>query len=142
MNARVHSIYSSHTCSRASNTQCHTHTKSYQVIHQLTGTKYVQILRETARAEKAEPAPASQLYHSARPAPPRIFCHILARSPPRSADTSPRRHAAQPAPHWCGPQPATPRNKKNPARGGTRATGPRGLRAETRPAQCLVFFYL
>ena len=39
-----------------------THTKSYQVIHQLIGTGNVPILRETARAEKAEPAPAPQLY--------------------------------------------------------------------------------
>ena len=36
-----------------------THTKSYQVIHQLIGTNNVQLLRETARAEKAQPAPAT-----------------------------------------------------------------------------------
>ena len=59
-----------------------THTKSYQVIHQLIGTNNVQMLSETARAEKAEPAPAPQLHHSARP-----------------ADTSPRGPAARPPPH-------------------------------------------
>ena len=110
--ARIHT----HTCTHAhartharthAHTHTHTHTELDQVIHQLIGTDNVHILRETARAEKAEPAPAPQLYHSARPAP-----HIFYISWP----------AAQPAPHWSGPQPAPPRNKsKNPAR--TQAAG-------------------
>ena len=103
---------SSHMYSRASNTQCHTHTHSYQVIHQLIGTNNAQILRQTVRAEKAEPAPALQLYHLARPAyflpypgpqpaPPRGYQPTGARSsartelvwpaPPRGPKPAPRR---------------------------------------------------
>ena len=42
-----------------------THTKNYQVIHQLIGTDSVQILRETAQAEQAEPR-----NYIIRPTPP------------------------------------------------------------------------
>ena len=123
-----------HTRTRT-RTRMHTHThtkKNYQVIHQLIGTDNLHIFKETARAEKVEPVPDPQLYHSAHPAPPRVFFDI----------TWP---AARPAPHWSGPQPAPPRNKykiqpaartapqqinqnKNP-----RAADPRGLRT---PAGC------
>ena len=94
-----------------------THTKSYQVIHQLIGTNNVQILRETGRAEKAEPAPAPQLYHSAHPTPPRIFCHILARSPPRPAECADTWPAAQPALVWPAARTA-PQQLNSLARGG------------------------
>ena len=65
-----------------------THTKSSQVIHQLIGTNNVQILRETARAEKAELAPAPQLYlpyPGPQPGPPRGYQPAGARSPARTA---------------------------------------------------------
>ena len=105
-----------------------THTKSYQVIHQLIGTNNVHILRETARAEKAEPAPAPQLYHSAHPTPPRTFCHILARSPPRPAPRIPAHGGPQPGPYRIGlarspHRPAT--NKKSSPRGPTGCGPPR-----------------
>ena len=112
--ARMRNIYSSHTCSRASNTQWHTH---YQVIHQLIGTHNVHILRETVRAEKADPAPAPQLYHSAHPTP-----HILKYSGPHRG----------PHPLVWPAASTTPQQIKNPARGGLRVAGPRGLLAETR----------
>ena len=82
-----------HTHAAMQHTVSHTH---YQVIHQLISTDNVQILRETARAEKAEPAP--QLYHSEKyhPAPPRP-------APPRPAP--PRPAPPRPAP----PRPAPPR---------------------------------
>ena len=111
--ARMRSIYSSHTCSRASNTQWHTH---YQVIHQLIGTHNVHILRETVRAEKADPTPAPQLYHSAHPTP-----HILKysgphRGPHRTGLARSQHHPAtnkKSSPRWpagCGPPRAAGRN--------------------------------
>ena len=42
---------------QATHSVTHTHTQSNQVIHQLIGTNNVQILRETVRAEQAEPTP-------------------------------------------------------------------------------------
>ena len=84
----------------------------------------MHILRETARAEKAEPAPAPQLYHSARPAP-----HILTYPGPepvaRPAPQIPAR-GARTALVWSAA--CTARQQiQNPARGGPRAAGPRGL---------------
>ena len=78
-----------------------THTKSYQVIHQVIGTNNVHILRETARAEKAEPA---------LPAPPRTAPHIFPYPGPQPAPRIPARgDAARTA--LSGPKPAPPRNK-------------------------------
>ena len=80
----THAHAHTHTRSHA-HTRTHTHTHREQVIHQLIGTDNVHILKETARAEKAEPAPAPQLYHSARPARNKN----PARGGPRAADQNP-----------------------------------------------------
>ena len=100
-----------------------THTKSYQVIHQLIGTNNVQILGETARAEKAEPAPAPQLYHSARPSP-----HILPYpgprpAPPRGYQPTGARSPARTALVWPAARTA-PQQITNTARGGPPRAGP------------------
>ena len=109
----AHVIITNHrTCTVVQATHSVTHTKSYQVIHQLIGTNNAQILRQTMRAEKAEPAPAPQLYNLARPAyfwpypgpqpaPPRGYQPTGARSsartalvwpaPPRGPKPAPRR---------------------------------------------------
>ena len=110
-----------------------THTKSYQVIHQLIGTKNVQILRETARAEKLSPHPPRNYIIWPAPSRPVYFAISwpAARPAPRiSARGGPHRTGLARSPH----HPAT---NINPARGGSLAAGPRGLRAETRPAQGL-----
>ena len=113
-------MYTHHTHIR---TYAHTRTRAHTRTH-----THTQILRETAPAEKVEPAPAPELYHSTR-------------SPPRPAYFDISWPAARPAPQQIkksSPQPAartTPKQiqKSSPRR----AAGSRGLRAETRPAQGL-----
>ena len=118
MYARMHSIYSSHTCSHASNTQCHTHTHT-----ELSGNPPTNRHKQCANFERncagwkswARTHPANISIGPPRPA---YFCHILARSPPRPADISPR--GPQPSPHWSSPQPAPniKFNTREPAGGG------------------------
>ena len=138
-----------HTHAAMQHTVSHTH---YQVIHQLISTDNVQILRETARAEKAEPAP--QLYHSEkhhpappRPAPPRTAPHRTAphrTAPHRTAPhrTAPHRTAPhRTAPHRTAPHRTGPQQIKNPARGGPLVAVPRGPKPAPRSNRSALALY-